>query len=112
MIAMGKKTVDTEHLTRILFKWAADFSVDTDIVARTATSCYKTAASLALKLPDVDPESLRQRTHLKYNATDRTLTCLNCSGEAKLGDYDNPEDFKYCPFCGFKVVKIAGCGNG
>lgn len=59
---MGKKTVDTEHLTRILFKWAADFSVDTDIVARTATSCYKTAASLALKLPDVDPESLRQRT--------------------------------------------------
>lgn len=112
MIAMGKKTVDTEHLTRILFKWATDFSVDTDIVARTATSCYKTAASLALKLPDVDPESLRQRTHLKYNATDRTLTCLNCSGETKLGDYDNPEDFKYCPFCGFKVVKIAGCGNG
>ena len=82
---MGKKTVDTEHLTRILFKWAADFSVDTDIVARTATSCYKTAAS---------------------------LTCLNCSGETKLGDYDNPEDFKYCPFCGFKVVKIAGRGNG
>lgn len=110
MIAMGKKTVDTEHLTRILFKWAADFSVDTDIVARTATSCYKTAASLALKLPDVDPESLRQRTHLKYNATDRTLTCLNCSGETKLGDYDNPEDFK--SFCGFKVVEIAGCGNG
>lgn len=111
---MGKKTVDTEHLTRILFKWAweAGFSVDTGIVARTRTNCYKAAASLALKLPDVDPESLRQRTHLKYNATDRTLTYLNCSGETKLGDYDNPEDFKYCPFCGFKVVEIAGCGNG
>lgn len=48
MIAMGKKTVDTEHLSRILFKWAweAGFSVDTDIVARTAKNCYKAAASL------------------------------------------------------------------
>nr|DAU64475.1 MAG TPA: DNA REPAIR HELICASE RAD25, SSL2, PRE-INITIATION COMPLEX, RNA POLYMERASE.0A [Caudoviricetes sp.] len=54
--------------------------------------------------PTIDPESLRPETRLKYDALGRTVACLNCSGEVKLGEYDNPEDFKYCPFCGFKIV--------
>lgn len=54
-------------------------------------------------LPTVDPEGLRPKTSMKYDALTRTVTCQNCSGEAKLGEYDNPEDFRYCPFCGFKV---------
>lgn len=52
------------------------------------------------KLPTVDPESLRPKTSMKYDALTRTVTCRNCSGEVKLGEYDNPEDFRYCPFCG------------
>lgn len=55
------------------------------------------------KLPTVDPESLRPKTSMKYDALTRTVTCRNCSGEVKLGEYDNPKDFRYCPFCGFKV---------
>lgn len=55
------------------------------------------------KLPTVDPESLRPKTSMKYDALTRTVMCRNCSGEVKLGEYDNPEDFRYCPFCGFKV---------
>ena len=55
------------------------------------------------KLPTVDPESLRPKTSMKDDALTRTVTCLNCSGEVKLWEYDNPEDFRYCPFCGFKV---------
>lgn len=53
--------------------------------------------------PTVDPESLRPKTSMKYDALTSTVTCRNCSGEVKLGEYDNPEDFRYCPFCGFKV---------
>lgn len=55
------------------------------------------------KLPTVDHESLRPKTSMKYDALTRTVMCRNCSGEVKLGEYDNPEDFRYCPFCGFKV---------
>ena len=61
-------------------------------------------------LPTVDPESLRPKTHMKYDASARTVTCQNCFGETKLGDYDNPEDFKYCPFCGFKVEDVTNDG--
>lgn len=65
--------------------------------------CYKDALNSVDEAPTVDPESLRPKTSMKYDALTRTVTCRNCSGEAKLGEYDNPEDFRYCPFCGFKV---------
>lgn len=42
------------------------------------------------KLPTVDPESLRPKTSMKYDTLTRTVTCRNCSGEVKLGEYDNP----------------------
>ena len=58
-------------------------------------------------LPTVDPESLRSKTHMKYDALTRTVTCQNCTGDVKLGEYDNPEDFRYCPFCGFKVEGVS-----
>lgn len=60
-------------------------------------------AEMIQDAPTIDPESLRSVTHLKYNASDRTMTCLNCSGETKLGEYDNPEDFRFCPYCGAKA---------
>ena len=65
----------------------------------------KIRALLAEQL-DIDPESLRPKTRMKYNALDRTVTCLSCLGDIKLRDYDNPEDVKYCPFCGLKAEEL------
>jgi hypothetical protein len=75
----------------------------------TTNECESTAeccADMVSEAPTVDPESLRPKTSMKYDASTRTVTCRNCSGEAKLGEYDNPEDFRYCPFCGFKVEDL------
>lgn len=68
--------------------------------------CYKDALNSVDEAPTIDPESLRPKTSMKYDALTRTVTCRNCSGEAKIGEYDNPEDFRYCPFCGFKVEDL------
>lgn len=75
----------------------------------TTNECESTAeccADMVSEAPTVDPESLRPKTSMKYDASTRTVTCRNRSGEAKLGEYDNPEDFRYCPFCGFKVEDL------
>ena len=68
--------------------------------------CYKDALNSVDEATTIDPENLRPKTSMKYDASTRTVTCRNCSGEAKLGEYDNPEDFRYCPFCGFKVEDL------
>lgn len=67
----------------------------------TTNECESTAESCAdmvSSAPTIDPESLRPKTRMKYNALDR--------GDIKLGDYDNPEDVKYCPFCGLKAEEL------
>lgn len=75
----------------------------------TTNECESTAESCADMVsgaPTIDPESLHPKARMKYNPLDRTVTYLHCLGDIKLGDYDNPEDIKYCPFCGFKAEEL------
>ena len=53
----------------------------------TTNECESTAESCAdmvSSAPTIDPESLRPKTRMKYNALDRTVTCLSCLGDIKL----------------------------
>lgn len=97
------RPIDATSLEKEMMEYAQYIGRETtNECESTAESC----ADMVSSAPTIDPESLRPKTRMKYNALDRTVTCLSCLGDIKLGDYDNPEDVKYCPFCGLKAEEL------
>lgn len=94
------RLIDATPLEKEMMEYARCIGYET---TNECESTAETCADMVSSAPTIDPESLHPKTRMRYNALERTVTCLNCLGDTKLGDYDNPEDFNYCPFCGFKT---------